>query len=89
MATLDEASRCPICSQPGRQTASSSGSKGSKLYNYLCMNTECRWFDTGWLVQLDRNGDVYERPKGQKEFAPIPEAQQRLIEAQLEQLKNA
>lgn len=89
MPTLDEASRCPICKEPAQQTVSRSGSRGSKLHTYVCRNQNCRWYDTGFLVQVDSNGDVYERPKGEKEFTPFSKEQASRIEAGLEALRNA
>jgi hypothetical protein len=71
MVTIVEASRCPICSWQGklRHTRKVKGDDGRDwdLATYYCVNEDgCRWgkASSGWLVQSDEQGNVYERDKG-------------------------
>src|SRR5262245_50482361 len=31
---------------------------------YHCVNPDCTWFNTGWVVQSNDRGEVYERDQG-------------------------
>lgn len=70
--TIDEAKCCPRCSQAGEQTAVSSGPRGSRIYNFACRNPICRWYNTGWIVQVKADGTIPIREPGEKEFGPMP-----------------
>lgn len=68
MTTVEDAKRCPRCDQPGDQTVTTAGPKGSKLYTFVCNNRLCRWYSTGWIVQVNADGSIPERKGGEKEF---------------------
>lgn len=72
MATFEEASRCPKCEQPGRPGSPQPSAKpGVRVVPVTCENERCRWYNTGWLVQLNPDGSVpdpSETPRGPKQF---------------------
>lgn len=71
VATLEEASRCPRCEQPGDNTTEQKidgGAKGSVIRTYFCRNERCRWHNTSWIVQVKSDGTVPMRGPGDKEF---------------------
>lgn len=62
VSMLEEASACPICKQPGRVVISirqrvPSG-KMATIDTYNCDNERCRWYGTGWVVQLNDDGSI-------------------------------
>jgi hypothetical protein len=63
MSNYEDASRCPKCRTPGklvnkRSVPSAGLPPGTQVHVFLCPNERCRWFDTKWLVQVDRDGTV-------------------------------
>lgn len=73
MVTIVEASKCPICGDQGKLRRSNKvdGDDGQKwdLATYYCPNEEgCRWAKqgSGWLVQSDKEGNVWERSRGER-----------------------
>lgn len=69
--TIVEASKCPICGDQGKLRKSKKVLGDDKrewdLATYYCVNEEgCRWGkqESGWLVQSDEQGNVYERDRG-------------------------
>src|SRR5436305_15045216 len=85
MVTVDEAARCPKCREVGKVVRSGRGPQLSTARNYQCENEMCRWFQTGWVVQIKADGTIPERSQGDKTFEPLDLAQrqagQRMIEA--------
>lgn len=76
MATLEEASRCPSCKETGEQYAvRPSGNPGNKVLMFRCKNSTCKFGsdpeDIGWIVELDREGNIPERKAGEKQFGLI------------------
>jgi hypothetical protein len=71
VATFDEAKRCPICKEVGNLTHTANGDAGSKIHTFTCQKSSCKWFNTGWLVQVLRDGTIPERPKGESEFPSL------------------
>lgn len=71
MVSIIKASHCPICGDQGKLRRSNKvkGDDGA-LWDfavYYCPNEEgCRWGKqgSGWFVQSDEQGNVYERDKG-------------------------
>jgi len=92
MATWEEASKCPRCNQPGRQTSAvPSGNPGNKVVTLKCENSACPWGrdpeDLGWIVELDPQGNVCERKPGDVQFpkmGKIPKsiAEQAMMQAE-------
>lgn len=86
--TLQEASYCPRCQKAGERSLHRAFRDNSKLYIIKCLNGDCSWYNTGWAVQVDSDGQVYEReigPRGMdKTFPTLSPDQlaygQRLIE---------
>jgi hypothetical protein len=60
-----------MCKETGRLTRTTSDGRGGKIHSLVCQNDRCKWFDTGWLVQVLANGEVAERTKGDSEFPPL------------------
>jgi len=73
MTTIDEAKRCPKCGNAGEESGNHRGPRGSRVYTFICKNETCRWFDTGWLVQVKPDGTIPEREPGEKEFPAMPD----------------
>lgn len=70
MATLEEASRCPKCSQVGRQGPKQPSAKpGVSVIVFTCENQLCQWYDTGWPVSINPDGTIPDPgPPGPKQF---------------------
>jgi hypothetical protein len=78
MATLEEAAECPKCHLVGMLTGSDKKEIDGQEWDvtsYHCDNEDCSWYNTGWVVSSDKNGHVYERPRGErgmdKTFEPL------------------
>jgi hypothetical protein len=77
MPSFVEAQHCPRCGEQGEQTHRetvtdmSLKSFGSSVYTYTCRNERCRWFNTGWIIQVDKNGEIPVRQAGPKQFQDI------------------
>lgn len=60
--TFEEAKRCPKCQTPGedrRQTRAPQGAlPGAKIHHIYCTNNRCVWYDTPWMVQVNKDGSV-------------------------------
>jgi hypothetical protein len=65
-STLEEASRCPKCKEPGDIGARRPTAKpGFDVLGVTCQNEACKWFETGWLVQINPDGSIPEpAPEG-------------------------
>jgi hypothetical protein len=68
---LEEAAKCPKCGKPGILVAVQPvpDEKGGGHVNaYNCDNEGCVWGQehSGWLVQTDRRGHVFERERGSR-----------------------
>lgn len=63
LTTFEKAKRCPKCDQPGEASLHKNLPRGGKVYTVMCRNEKCRWFDTGWAVQVNPDGEVYDRTK--------------------------
>ncbi len=71
--TWEEAKKCPICKESGEETYSEPDGMGGKVHTITCKNEGCRWYNTGWLVQVDRKGNIPVRdqgPRGQDKDFP-------------------
>ncbi len=70
--TLEEAGKCPRCQKPGEQGAPQpSAEPGVRVIPFTCRTEGCRWFNTGWIVQLNPDGSIpepSETPRGAKQF---------------------
>ena len=68
---LEEAAKCTKCGKPGelvmvKPTPQELG--GGHVNVYICDNPGCVWGaeKTGWIVQTDERGFVFERPRGER-----------------------
>lgn len=78
--TFEEACRCPKCGQPGASTKQITHPSGTTIFTVLCENSLCLWYNTGWLVQRNRDGSIPERERGprgaDKDFVPYTPEQE-------------
>lgn len=89
--TLEEASRCPKCEEPGRYAGERSlgphGRQG-KAKIFECENNRCKWFGTTWIVQVGPDGTIPPpttvRDKQFKELKDDPDKIRALYDRQLE-----
>ena len=88
MPSMEEAARCPRCDQPGMQNGSKPGPKRSKVLTYICGNKLCRWYNTGWVVQVGSDGSIPDRRQGPKQFVVDPWADS-IARRQLEEIAMA
>lgn len=71
--TIEGARRCPRCGNPGRHTKTMHNADRSKMETYTCENENCRWYNTGWVLQIMSDGSLAKRAEGKhKEFAMSP-----------------
>jgi len=77
MTTLEEASRCSKCDNPGEYTGEQrlESVRGSKIKTFTCRNARCKWFNQVCaVVQVDVNGTIppatLQRPK---QFPKLPD----------------
>jgi hypothetical protein len=64
--SLEEAARCPKCKKVGKFDGANALDDGGHLNVYKCDNSRCVWLNTGWVVQTDKRGAVYERAFGDR-----------------------
>jgi hypothetical protein len=88
MPSLEEAVRCPKCDQPGMPGSTQAGPRRSKILTYVCENKLCRWYGTGWVVQVGSDGSIPDRRQGPKQFEIDPWADS-IARRQLEEIAMA
>lgn len=90
--TFEEAKRCPKCDMPGDDKSVTTVTKGRrkvKVHTIYCRNSECKWYNTSWLVQVNEDGSIPQAYQqiGPKQFPKLSaESETRIqesIEAQL------
>lgn len=59
--TFEAAKRCPKCQEPGHQRHVERLRDGGKVFGLECKNQVCPWYDTGWVVQVDKDGEIPDR----------------------------
>lgn len=81
--TLEEASRCPKCQNPGRYEGERvlESIRNAKTKIFGCHNERCKWYGQTWVVQVNANGTIppatLRRPK---QFAPLPGDGEKFVE---------
>lgn len=64
--SADDATRCPKCDKPGKETRkfpapkSSTSVPGAMIVEFECVSTLCPWFETLWMVQINPDGSIPE-----------------------------
>jgi len=86
LTTYEEARQCPKCHQYGVHAQTDSGPRGSKIETYVCDNEICLWYQTGWVVQVNRDGSIPNRTEGPKEFPMLSDTHRQAHEDYLERL---
>lgn len=87
--TLESASHCPRCGNAGLEVLVARGNRpGSKVHTFNCENSLCRWYKTGWVVQVNEDGSVPERGHGEKDFPTLTRGQEAFAQRALEELKQ-
>lgn len=86
--TLEEASRCPKCQNPGRIQGERQLTAGlGKLKVFVCENTRCQWYTTTWTVQVTSSGTIPPPSTSrQKQFRPQPDDDGRVLRGLQNQL---
>lgn len=95
VSMLEEASACPICKHPGRVVSSSHkrvpSGKLATIDVYNCENERCRWFGTGWVVQLNDDGSIPKRNPnkkgGDREFDEMSPAFKASAQSQIDEMR--
>jgi hypothetical protein len=87
--TFEEAKRCPKCGNPGQEKLVTPQRDGSRVHNFTCVTELCRWYDTGWVVQVMADGSIPIRQPGVKDH-PAPSGWiKEIAERQLDTLRAA
>lgn len=72
----EEAKRCPKCGVPGNFTKSRRQTRPTRgwctIEVYKCENDRCKSEYDTWIVQVNEDGSIPERQKGDKEFPDSP-----------------
>lgn len=95
--TLEEAKRCPKCSQPGdhRLTTTPRNVKpGTRMLHVFCTSPLCSWYDTSWVIQINPDGSIpdasmkalREDQKVYPKLQPIGNDEERILNAIEKQL---
>jgi hypothetical protein len=71
LSTYEKATRCPKCTLPGILTKTHAGVGGAKVESWTCDNERCKWYTTGWIIQINPDGSIPERRPGPKQFEPL------------------
>jgi hypothetical protein len=72
--TLEEARICPKCGTSGDLGAKMPSAKpGINVVVATCRNALCRWYETGWPIQINADGTIPDaaapgQARGQKQF---------------------
>lgn len=89
-ATWEEASHCPKCGSPGndvqQERIRSGRCRGGVAHILQCENEHCRWFNTRWVVAVDKDNNIPVRARGPKEYEDLSPAMESLARRQIEQL---
>lgn len=66
--SLEEAARCPKCGKAGKLDSAFAIGDGGHVNVYICDNPLCIWGLelSGWAVQTDRRGAVYQQEQGDR-----------------------
>lgn len=57
--TFEQAKRCPKCGKPGEDSPKTTpGPKGSRVHQIFCRTELCPWYNTPWMVQVNRDGTI-------------------------------
>jgi hypothetical protein len=73
-STFDEARRCPKCDVLGADESQRPGPHGSRLHVIRCRSPRCKWYNTTYIVQVDRDGTVAKPDSDRQKFFPkIPD----------------
>lgn len=80
--TFEEAKRCPKCNTPGEDTGILDAVKASHATVHViqCVNRQCKWYATSYLVQVNEDGSVPPPRKNQPKAYPMPKLSQQQIE---------
>lgn len=76
--TFEKAKRCPRCSNPGEVVSIHPTDRGGKVHVIFCRTAGCKWQDTSWLVEINRDGSIPVRSPGDKEFTELTETQKQM-----------
>lgn len=87
--TYEEAKRCPKCKVPGVLKLTKAGERrGSKIEVFHCETQGCKWYGTGWTVQINADGTIPTRKPGLSEIPGFSPDQEAYARRYLEDLKG-
>lgn len=86
--TFEEAKKCPKCGQIGEDVKQTPGRDGRgkpvTVHTIMCRTQLCRWFGTGYLVQVNEDGSIPDAYSGvansHKQFPTISQESATKIE---------
>lgn len=85
--TFEEAKKCPRCGLPGDDTSQVPAARQAVVHVIFCRNSACRWFNTSWLVQVNKDGSIptAEHQKNEDKKFPVDAR----LAAQAEEIQRA
>lgn len=87
--TFEEAKQCPKCGKPGEDRSVTPAPNlpiGTTLHHIYCTTELCPWYNTAWVVQVNKDGSI-PAPKNHtgepKHYQQLddPDLEKRIIEA--------
>lgn len=64
LPTYEAACRCPKCGKPGEVRLKEAAPReaklppGTELHTVYCVTELCRWHETSWFVQVNKDGSI-------------------------------
>lgn len=84
--TFEEASHCPKCGEAGKETVVTPNAQG-KVHTIICQNERCKWYSTGWVVMVLKDGSIPLRDKEQpKQFEAFTASQENAAKSMLQRI---
>jgi hypothetical protein len=85
--TFDQARRCPICDEPGKEKGTRPGPRGSTFHEIVCVNSRCRWFGSDpYIIQVRADGTIPEPTLDRQKSFPKVADRTDAVQANLERL---
>ena len=94
ITSMDEASRCPRCKNPGEETSRTKARSPrtrqmQTVITFTCRSERCVWFNTSWIVQVDEDGNIpLRKGKGEKQYPLLTPGQQTHARDEIRQLHS-
>jgi hypothetical protein len=73
---------------PGAEKSRIPAPNGNGIINTIeCMNEACKWYETTWVVQVDRNGEIPDQTK-MAPARPRPKLRGTFTEENMERVRD-